>query len=233
MSYRINQEIDDKCFWSNESISVLEWISASLGLFKDKPGKVSSSQVVNDRVKMLGFFIRWLGTIKHLSSKKESSSGIIEVKTGRGAFYQTEEREPKGWVFVIQQRSSKYQWVTTVDIYSLSFIVLQVSWSTLPSGCQLSRLAIDCRLDSGPQAPRCLILRSRSTRDISLGNDTSTSRNTCWLSKPQLRTSFCHSASHCIGLSKSMSKLKISRVETYTLHILVALQRHVAKGVAL
>lgn len=97
------------------------------------------------------FFVRWLGTIKHLSNKLESSSSSTVVKTDWGAFYQTVEREPEGWVFIIRQRASKYQWLTTMDIYSFSFIVFQVSWSSLPSGCQLSRLAY--RLQVGFRSP--------------------------------------------------------------------------------
>lgn len=96
-------------------------------------------------------FVRWLGTIKHLSNKLESSSGSTVVKTDWGAFYQIVEREPEGWVFIIRQRASKYQWLTTMDIYSFSFIVFQVSWSSLPSGCQLSRLAY--RLQVGFRSP--------------------------------------------------------------------------------
>ena len=164
MNYRVNQEINDKCFWSNESISGLEQIVSLLGVFEDKPGKVARLWTI--RLKW-EFFVRWLGTIKHLSNKLESSSGSTVVKTSWGAFCQTEEREPKGWVFIIWQRASKYQWLTTMDIYSFSFIVLQVSWSSLPSGCQLSRLAIDCRLGSGPQVPQFLILRSGYTRTVS------------------------------------------------------------------
>lgn len=45
MSYRANQDIHDKRIWSNESISGLEWIGSFLGVFEDKSGKVSSSQV--------------------------------------------------------------------------------------------------------------------------------------------------------------------------------------------
>lgn len=33
----------------------------------------------------------------------------------------------KAEFFIIRQRASKYQWLTTMDIYSFSFIVLQVS----------------------------------------------------------------------------------------------------------
>lgn len=52
MNYRVNQEINDICFWSNESISELEQIVSVLGVFEDKPGKVNSRQVVNNQVKM-------------------------------------------------------------------------------------------------------------------------------------------------------------------------------------
>lgn len=41
MNYRVNQEINDKCFWSNESISGLEQIVSLLGVFEDKPEKVA------------------------------------------------------------------------------------------------------------------------------------------------------------------------------------------------
>lgn len=77
MSYRVNKDIDNEYFWRNESFRVIEWIGSFLGVFEDMSGKLSSSQVVNNQVKMFRFFIRWLRKIKHLSSRQENSSCII------------------------------------------------------------------------------------------------------------------------------------------------------------
>lgn len=117
----------------------LEQIVSVLGVFEDKPGKVNSCQFVNNQFKMESF-VRWLGTIKHLSNKLESSSGSTVVKTDWGAFYQIVEREPEGWVFIIRQRASKYQWLTTMTFIA-SLHSFSVSWSSLAFRLQLSRLA--------------------------------------------------------------------------------------------
>lgn len=115
-----------------------------------------------------------------------------------------------------------------MDLYSFSFIVLQVSWSTLPSGYWWFRLA-------GWVYPTVSHPRIRVCPGhfFLLGNDTRTSRNNCWLSEPEPRTSYCHFLPHSIGQSKSMTKLNISRVEIYNLCILLVLQWHMAKDVAL
>ena len=142
-----------------------------------------------------------------------------------------QERQPEDWVFIIRQRTSKYQWLTTMDIYSFSFIVFQVSWSSLPSGCQLSRPAIDCRVGSGRQVPQFLNLRSGLPGHF-LGNDTQERAEIRADSQSRLRSNYCHSPLST-GQNKSMAKLKTNRVKAFSLHILVVPQWNVTKVVAL
>lgn len=108
-------------------------------------------------------------------------------------------------------------------------LVLQVRWSTLASGCKLSRLTADWKVGSaflrrvsswgqGPPGTSSLLAMSQTqTKHLPTFNA---------LAQNRIVTS-----SHIPSPKQVLAKLSISGVGKYTLPILIAPQCHMAKGV--